>query len=75
MRYIQRLICLLLLVKPITSALVDFIEIDSEHQVVKRSEPLTQYGAPWNLATISHRETLGLTTFQQYIYTENGGRG
>lgn len=31
--------------------------------------------APWGLARISHRESLGFGTFNKYLYTENAGEG
>ena len=36
---------------------------------------LTERGAPWGLARISHRETLHLSTFTQYLYYKDGGEG
>ncbi|CAE6475255.1 unnamed protein product [Rhizoctonia solani] len=35
----------------------------------------TQRGAPWGLARISHRNKLGFSTFNQYIYNPEGGEG
>ncbi|CAE7063169.1 unnamed protein product [Rhizoctonia solani] len=35
----------------------------------------TQRGAPWGLARISHRNKLGFSTFNQYIYDNDGGEG
>lgn len=35
----------------------------------------TQRGAPWGLARISHRNKLGFSTFNQYIYDPQGGEG
>ncbi|OAA63900.1 sublitisin-like protease [Cordyceps fumosorosea ARSEF 2679] len=31
--------------------------------------------APWGLARISHRDTLGFSTFNKYLYAEEGGQG
>lgn len=35
----------------------------------------TQKQAPWGLARVSHRDTLGFGTFNKYLYTEDGGEG
>merc|ERR1712000_93139 len=35
----------------------------------------TQKQAPWGLARVSHRDTLGFGTFNKYLYTEEGGEG
>ncbi|WFD32630.1 cerevisin [Malassezia sp. CBS 17886] len=35
----------------------------------------TEKGAPWGLARISHRKSLTLGTFNQYVYEEAGGEG
>jgi cerevisin len=49
---------------------VDYVEVD---QKVYASE--IQKGAPWGLARISHRERLGFSTFQSYVYDKRGGEG
>ncbi|WFD34922.1 cerevisin [Malassezia cuniculi] len=36
---------------------------------------LTEKGAPWGLARISHRESLTLGTFNQYVYDRESGEG
>ncbi|KOS16862.1 Subtilisin-like proteinase Spm1 [Escovopsis weberi] len=35
----------------------------------------TEKGAPWGLARISHRERLNFGTFNQYLYSADGGEG
>ncbi|ATY62398.1 serine protease [Cordyceps militaris CM01] len=37
--------------------------------------PETEKQAPWGLARISHRQTLGFGTFNKYLYAEDGGEG
>lgn len=52
---------------------VNFIENDFEHHFLQSEEPITQNGAPWGLARISHRDVLGPA--QYYIYTPtNAGK-
>lgn len=51
---------------------VQFAEIDS---VVYANQNTVQIGAPWGLARISHRAPLSLSTFSQYIYDDEGGKG
>lgn len=36
---------------------------------------VTELGAPWGLARLSHREPLHLSTFTRYTYDPNGGEG
>lgn len=36
---------------------------------------LTEKGAPWGLARISHRKSLSLGTFNQYVYDRHAGEG
>ncbi len=36
---------------------------------------VTEKGAPWGLARISHRNQLKLSTFTKYEYVEEGGEG
>lgn len=35
----------------------------------------TEKAAPWGLARISHRDTLGFSTFNKYLYASEGGEG
>lgn len=35
----------------------------------------TEKAAPWGLARISHRDTLGFSTFNKYLYAAEGGEG
>jgi cerevisin len=52
---------------------VNFIENDFEHQFLQSEEPITQKGAPWNLARISHRDAYVIPQF--YIYSDECGEG
>ena len=36
---------------------------------------VTELGAPWGLARVSHRDRLHLSTFTKYAYDHNGGEG
>ena len=36
---------------------------------------VTELGAPWGLARLSHRPVLHLSTFTKYIYDTDGGEG
>ena len=38
-------------------------------------EPALEKGSPWGLARISHRKSLSFSTFDKYLYTEEGGEG
>lgn len=38
-------------------------------------KPETEKQAPWGLARISHRKTLGFGTFNKYLYAQEGGEG
>ena len=35
----------------------------------------TEIGAPWGLARISHRHLLSLSTFNKYLFSDDGGEG
>jgi cerevisin len=50
---------------------VDYIEKDS---IVHTMETV-ENNAPWGLARISHRDSLGFGTFNKYIYSKDGGEG
>ncbi|KAK3298420.1 subtilisin serine protease [Chaetomium fimeti] len=58
---------------------VEYIERDS----IVRTMSVTQdtcdgeleKAAPWGLARISHRDTLGFSTFNKYLYAAEGGEG
>jgi cerevisin len=54
---------------------VNFIEKDFEHHFLQGEElePVTQKGAPWNLARISHRDAYVISQF--YIYSSKCGEG
>lgn len=49
--------------RPTSKAAEDKCESDVEKQ------------APWGLARISHRDTLGFGTFNKYLYSHDGGEG
>lgn len=52
---------------------VDYVEKDS---IVKTMEgPELEKNAPWGLARISHRDSLGFGTFNKYLYSAEGGEG
>ena len=52
---------------------VAYVEKDS--QVFALEDPVTEHSAPWGLARISHRDTLGFGTFNKYIHQASGGEG
>ncbi|KAH7334794.1 protease [Rhizoctonia solani] len=70
-----------------TDATLDKIRAMPEVEYVERDQVVyaihepsdethsTQRGAPWGLARISHRNKLGFSTFNQYIYDPHGGEG
>ena len=39
------------------------------------TETSVQKSAPWGLARISHREELGFSTFNKYLYASEAGKG
>ncbi|KAL8955261.1 MAG: hypothetical protein Q9193_006819 [Seirophora villosa] len=51
---------------------VEYIERDSE---VHTMESDVEIGSPWGLARISHRPSLGFSTFNKYLYSGDGGEG
>jgi cerevisin len=54
---------------------VEYIEKDSVVHTMKSEEPKLEKNAPWGLARISHRDSLGFGTFNKYLYSENAGEG
>ncbi|KAJ1306096.1 hypothetical protein OPQ81_010807 [Rhizoctonia solani] len=56
---------------------VEYVERDQVVYAIGEPEDqhATQRGAPWGLARISHRNKLGFSTFNQYVYDPNGGEG
>lgn len=38
-------------------------------------DPSVEKSAPWGLARISHRDSLSFSTFNKYLYAEEGGEG
>ncbi|KEF61292.1 cerevisin [Exophiala aquamarina CBS 119918] len=53
---------------------VEYIERDSEVHTMKET-PALEKNAPWGLARISHRKSLGFGDFNKYLYSEDGGEG
>lgn len=51
---------------------VAFIEQDSK---VHTLEPSEEEQSPWGLARLSHREHLGLGTYNKYLYDADAGKG
>jgi cerevisin len=55
---------------------VDYIERDSEvHTMGDKEDYETEKNAPWGLARISHRDSLGFGTWNKYLYSADGGEG
>jgi len=42
---------------------------------MRTTESSVQKSAPWGLARISHREELGFSTFNKYLYASEAGQG
>ena len=54
---------------------VAWIERDSVVKTMAADGPLTEKGAPWGLARISHRQSLSFSTYDKYLYTDSAGEG
>jgi cerevisin len=58
---------------------VEYIERDSiVHTMAFKQDKCDselEKAAPWGLARISHRDTLGFSTFNKYLYAAEGGEG
>ncbi|KAB8754751.1 hypothetical protein FH972_026542 [Carpinus fangiana] len=54
---------------------VDFVEQDSLVHTTGSDDYQTEKDAPWGLARISHRDSLGFATYNKYLYTEDAGEG
>ncbi|KAL8692950.1 MAG: hypothetical protein Q9218_002127 [Villophora microphyllina] len=52
---------------------VEYIEKDSEVHTMEDSS--VENSAPWGLARISHRNSLTFSTFNKYLYADDGGEG
>ncbi|KAL8637945.1 MAG: hypothetical protein Q9228_004848 [Teloschistes exilis] len=52
---------------------VEFIERDSIVHTME--DNAVEKSAPWGLARISHRNELSFSTFNKYLYADNGGEG
>lgn len=61
-----------------TSEVVDLLKMSPDVAVIEQDSIVhaigsdTQEGAPWGLARISHRDTLGLSDYNKYIYDAAG---
>ncbi|KAF1816382.1 vacuolar serine protease [Eremomyces bilateralis CBS 781.70] len=53
---------------------VEYVEKDSTVHTME-TQPEIEKNAPWGLARISHRDSLGFGNFNKYLYTKNGGEG
>jgi len=55
---------------------VEYVERDSVvHALETRDHGEIESNAPWGLARISHRDALGFTNFNKYLYAADGGEG
>ncbi|KAJ9295056.1 hypothetical protein DTO271G3_6226 [Paecilomyces variotii] len=52
---------------------VEYIERDAEVHTMEDSA--VEKNAPWGLARISHRDSLTFSTFNKYLYANDGGEG
>jgi cerevisin len=50
--------------------MVAYIELDQEVHIYEQEK-----NAPWGLARVSHKESLGFSTFNKYDYDARGGQG
>lgn len=52
------------------------LPVDYEKSVTEdKCDGEVEKQAPWGLARVSHRDTLGFGTFNKYLYTEDAGEG
>ena len=62
-----------------SSAAIDVLRKDPNVAYIERDQEVTIYeqekNAPWGLARVSHRESLGFSTFNKYNYDARGGQG
>ncbi|KAL3418833.1 hypothetical protein PVAG01_09054 [Phlyctema vagabunda] len=54
---------------------VEYIEKDSIVHTMGNTEGELEKNAPWGLARISHRESLGFSDFNKYLYAADAGEG
>ncbi|KAI9772726.1 MAG: serine protease [Geoglossum simile] len=54
---------------------VEYIEKDSIVHTMSDDSIVTEKNAPWGLARVSHRNQLGFSNFNQYLYSADGGEG
>ncbi|KAL2062246.1 hypothetical protein VTL71DRAFT_6512 [Oculimacula yallundae] len=54
---------------------VEYVEKDSVVHTLGETEGETEKNAPWGLARISHRKSLGFSDFNKYLYAADAGEG
>jgi cerevisin len=54
---------------------VEYVEKDSVVHTLGDTEGETEKNAPWGLARISHRKSLGFSDFNKYLYAADAGEG
>ncbi|KAH7390195.1 serine protease 2 [Cadophora sp. MPI-SDFR-AT-0126] len=54
---------------------VEYVEKDSVVHTLGDTEGETEKNAPWGLARISHRQSLGFSDFNKYLYAADAGEG
>merc|ERR1712093_338102 len=54
---------------------VEYVEKDSVVHTLGDTEGETEKNAPWGLARISHRKSLGFSDFNKYLYADEDGNG
>ncbi|CZS91769.1 probable subtilisin-like serine protease [Rhynchosporium agropyri] len=54
---------------------VEYVEKDSVVHTLGETEGEIEKNAPWGLARISHRKSLGFSDFNKYLYAADGGEG
>jgi len=54
---------------------VEYVEKDSVVHTLGDTEGETEKNAPWGLARISHRKSLGFGDFNKYLYAADAGEG
>ena len=62
-----------------SSAAINVLRKDPNVAYIEPDQEVTIYdqekNAPWGLARVSHRESLGFSTFNKYDYDARGGQG
>ncbi|KUJ09778.1 serine protease [Mollisia scopiformis] len=54
---------------------VEYVEKDSVVHTMEDTEGELEKNAPWGLARISHRKSLGFSNFNKYLYAADAGEG